>query len=95
MYYPELEADCDEAIVDFIDTTKEEKIPVDGFQLSSGYCTVETDKGIKRCVFTWNKKRFKNPADFFKQMKERGITAVSYTHLDVYKRQIQTEPFPF
>ena len=44
------------AILDFIDTTREEKIPVDGFQLSSGYCTVETDKGIKRCVFTWNKK---------------------------------------
>ena len=74
MYYPELEADCDEAIVEFIDTTREENIPVDGFQLSSGYCTVETDKGIKRCVFTWNKKRFKDPRDFFKQMKDRGIT---------------------
>lgn len=74
MYYPELEADCDDAIVDFIDTTKEEQIPVDGFQLSSGYCTVETDIGIKRCVFTWNKKRFKDPKDFFKQMKDRGIT---------------------
>ena len=33
MYYPELDADCDDAIVEFIDTTKEEKIPVDGFQL--------------------------------------------------------------
>ena len=74
MYYPELEADCDDAIVEFIDTTREENIPVDGFQLSSGYCTVETDKGIKRCVFTWNKKRFKDPKDFFRQMKERGIT---------------------
>lgn len=74
MYYPELEADCDDAIVEFIDTTREEKIPVDGFQLSSGYCTVETDKGIKRCVFTWNKKRFKDPKEFFRQMKERGVT---------------------
>ena len=74
MYYPELEADCDDAIVEFIDTTREENIPVDGFQLSSGYCTVETDKGIKRCVFTWNKKRFKDPRDFFRQMKDRGIT---------------------
>ena len=46
--YPELDAACDDAIVEFIDTTKEEQIPVDGFQLSSGYCTVETDKGIKR-----------------------------------------------
>ena len=74
MYYPELDAHCDDAIAEFIDTTKEEQIPVDGFQLSSGYCTVETDKGIKRCVFTWNKKRFKDPKDFFKQMKNRGIT---------------------
>lgn len=74
MYYPELDADCDDAIVEFIDTTREENIPVDGFQLSSGYCTVETDKGIKRCVFTWNKKRFKDPKDFFRRMKDRGIT---------------------
>ena len=74
MYYPELDEDCDDAILDFIDTTKEEKIPVDGFQLSSGYCTVETDKGIKRCVFTWNKKRFKDPREFFAQMEKRGVT---------------------
>lgn len=74
MYYPELDEDCDDAILDFIDTTKEEKIPVDSFQLSSGYCTVETDKGIKRCVFTWNKKRFKDPKKFFAQMDQRGVS---------------------
>lgn len=73
MYYPELEADCDDAITEFIDTTKEEGIPVDGFQLSSGYCAIETEQGIKRCVFTWNKKRFKDPKDFFAQMKKRGV----------------------
>lgn len=73
MYYPELEADSDDAIAEFIDTTKEEQIPVDGFQLSSGYCSVETEQGIKRCVFTWNKKRFKDPKDFFRQMADRGI----------------------
>lgn len=73
MYYPELEQDCDDAILEFIDTTKEEGIPVDGFQLSSGYCAIETEEGIKRCVFTWNKKRFKDPKDFFKQMTDRGI----------------------
>ena len=74
MYYPELETDCDDAILEFIDTTKEEGIPVDGFQLSSGYCAIETEEGIKRCVFTWNRKRFKDPKQFFSQMKERGIT---------------------
>lgn len=73
MYYPELDQDCDDAILDFIDTTKEEHIPVDGFQLSSGYCAVETEQGIKRCVFTWNRKRFKNPKEFFSQMDKRGV----------------------
>ena len=74
MYYPELPEDCDDAITEFIDTTKEEGIPVDGFQLSSGYCAVETPEGIKRCVFTWNKKRFKDPKHFFAEMDKRGIT---------------------
>lgn len=70
MYYPELEDDCDDAIVEFIDTTKSEKIPVDGFQLSSGY----TVQDGKRCVFTWNRRRFKNPKQFFKDMEDRGIS---------------------
>ena len=73
MYYPELPKDCDDAIIEFIDTTKEENIPMDGFQLSSGYCAIETKEGIKRCTFTWNKKRFKDPAKFFEAMKERNI----------------------
>lgn len=74
MYYSELDADCDEGILEFIDTAKEEKIPIDDFHLSSGYCAVDTQEGIKRCVFTWNKRRFKNPKGFFRQMKDRGIT---------------------
>lgn len=52
MYYPELDENCDDAIIEFIDTTKEEDIPVDGFQLSSGYTSQETPEGLKRCVFT-------------------------------------------
>lgn len=73
MYYPELPENCDDAILEFIDTTREEGIPVDGFQLSSGYCAVETEQGIKRCSFTWNYKRFKDPADWFAKMKQAGI----------------------
>ncbi len=73
MYYPELPRDCDDAILDFIDTTKEEDIPVDGFQLSSGYCAVDTPEGVKRCSFTWNYKRFKDPAAWFAEMKKRGV----------------------
>ena len=74
MYYPELPENCDDAILDFIDTTREEGIPVDGFQLSSGYCAVDTPEGIKRCSFTWNNKRFKDPASWFSEMKKRGIS---------------------
>ena len=73
MYYPELPENSDDAVLDFIDTTREEGIPADGFQLSSGYCAVETAEGIKRCTFTWNHKRFKDPADWFAQMEKRGI----------------------
>lgn len=73
MYYPELEKDCDDAILDFLETTKEEQIPMDGFQLSSGYCAVPTVEGIKRCTFTWNHTRFKDPKNWFEKMNEKGI----------------------
>ncbi len=74
MYYSELEADSDDAIVNFTDMARKQGFPIDGFQLSSGYCTQDTAEGSKRCVFTWNHKRFKDPKDFFLQMKERGVT---------------------
>ncbi len=74
MYYSELEKDSDDAIIGFADTAKEEQFPLDGFQLSSGYCAVDTPEGVKRCVFTWNHRRFKEPEEFFRQMKKRGIT---------------------
>lgn len=73
MYYAELSKDCDNAVLEFIDTSNEEDIPIDGFQLSSGYCAIETEEGIKRCSFTWNKKRFEDPDDWFSKMKKRGI----------------------
>ena len=31
-----------------------------------------------------------NREELFKVLREVGITPVSYTHLDVYKRQVQT-----
>lgn len=74
MYYSELPENCDDAIVNFIDQCREEQIPIDGFQLSSGYCEIKTEEGEKRCTFSWDNKRFKNPEDFFRRMKERGIT---------------------
>ena len=70
MYYSELEKDSDSAIVSFVDTNAENGIPIDGFQLSSGYTVV----GGKRCVFNWNNDRFGNPAAFFYEMEKRGVT---------------------
>lgn len=89
MYYAELEADCDTAITDYIDIARAEGIPVDGFQLSSGYTTQETPAGPKRCVFTWNDERFGDPPRFFRAMTERGITVspnVKPALLDVHPR---------
>ena len=73
MYYSELPQDSDDAILEFIDNAREEDIPISGFQLSSGYTAQNTIDGSKRCVFTWDNKRFKNPAHFFEEMKKKGI----------------------
>ncbi|MDR2860476.1 MAG: DUF4968 domain-containing protein [Elusimicrobiota bacterium] len=70
MYYAELPQDCDKEIVNFIDKNHKEEIPIDGFQLSSGYTTGADGK---RYFFTWNKTRFPNPKDFFSKMNERGV----------------------
>ncbi|WP_248257497.1 TIM-barrel domain-containing protein [Georgenia sp. EYE_87] len=89
MYYAELDADSDRAITDFIDIARAEDIPVDGFQLSSGYTTQETETGPKRCVLTWNDRRFPDPEGFFAAMAERGITVspnVKPAVLDVHPR---------
>lgn len=73
MYYPELPKDADDAVIDFIDALHDEQFPVDGFQLSSGFCNIETEEGLKRCVFNWNNDRFKNPSEFFRRMQQRGV----------------------
>lgn len=72
MYYPELEKDSDDAVLSFIDTVHEEGFPIDGFHLSSGY----TSYNNKRCVFTWNTKRFKEPGKYFHAMNEKGAQNV-------------------
>ena len=72
MYYPELEKDSDDAVLGFIDTIKEEGFPIDGFHLSSGY----TSYNGKRCVFTWNTERFKDPRAYFSAMNEKGAQNV-------------------
>ena len=72
MYYPELEKDSDDAVLEFIDTIKEEGFPIDGFHLSSGYTSYQN----RRCVFTWNTTRFKDPRAYFAAMNEKGAQNV-------------------
>ena len=93
MYYPELSKDCDDTILEFIDTMKEENISIDGFQLSSGYTAQDTKDGQKRCVFTWDYARFKNPKNFFKKMKEKGIVVSPNVKPGILKVHTELEKF--
>ncbi len=70
MYYTELDAHSDEAILDFVDTCQKNGIPCDGFFLSSGYTSGQDGK---RYVFNWNKKRFPDPDKFVAELKKRGV----------------------
>lgn len=72
MYYAELASGSDSAVLEFVDTAREEGFPMDGFHLSSGYTSVDT----KRCVFTWNAQRFPDPEGFFAAMNSRGAQVV-------------------
>ena len=74
MYYAELDKDCDASILKFMDTAEAEDIPMDGFMLSSGYTSQETEEGLKRCVFCWNDQRFPDPKKFFQETDRRGMT---------------------
>lgn len=70
MYYVELPENCDNEIVGFVDKVHQEDIPIDSFMLSSGYTVGPNNK---RYFFTWNNKRFPDPKEFFKRMRERGV----------------------
>ncbi|WP_224428852.1 glycoside hydrolase family 31 protein [Pediococcus acidilactici] len=70
MFYTELAEHADDAIIDFVETCKQNDIPCDGFFLSSGYTS---GKDGKRYVFNWNKKRFPDPQKFVAELKARGV----------------------
>src|SRR5690606_1396051 len=71
MFYTELDAHSDKAIIGFMEKCKAEGIPCDGFFMSSGYTTGEDGK---RYVFNWNNKRFPDPAAFGELAKQHGVT---------------------
>lgn len=72
MYYSELPSGCDEALTGFVRQVREKGFPIDGFHLSSGYTTYKN----KRCVFTWDKERFPDPAGYFEAMNALGAPNV-------------------
>ncbi|WP_114855313.1 TIM-barrel domain-containing protein [Brachybacterium sp. YJGR34] len=93
MYYAELDADSDQAITRFVDRAQEHGIPVDGFQLSSGYTTQDTADGAKRCVFTWNRDRFPDPERFFSDLAERGVVVSPNVKPGILRVHPQLEEF--
>src|SRR5262249_1116391 len=74
MYYSELPENCDIEINSFVETCKKFEIPVDLFNLSSGYTA--TGDCNNRNVFTWNKKRFPEPEKWINLLKSVGIHIV-------------------
>ncbi len=70
MYYTELEAGSDQAILDFVDLCAEHQIPCDGFFASSGYTSSPDNK---RYVFTWNTTRFPDPKGFVQALSDKGV----------------------
>lgn len=51
-----------EAIINFLRTSKQEGFPVDGLYLSSGWCQDETTDN--RHYFAWNRQRYPDPRGF-------------------------------
>ena len=63
-----------ERLTRFLDKLDEEKIPCDGFHLSSGYTT---DSAGRRCVFQWNTKRIPNPQQMFNAFNSKQVKVIA------------------
>lgn len=69
MFYTELPENCDRAVLDFVAQAEQMGIPCSNFQLSSGYTTDDTGR---RNVFSWNRRKFPDPAAFAAAMDAAG-----------------------
>ncbi|WP_296139435.1 TIM-barrel domain-containing protein [uncultured Tessaracoccus sp.] len=67
MHYTDAD-DAQEQVLGFLDECDEHAIPVDLFQLSSGYTTIDG----KRYVFHWNRDKFPDPAAFARRYRDAG-----------------------
>lgn len=74
MFYTELQHDVDKSILKFFDICEKNEIPIDEFQLASGYTCMPNGK---RYAFCWNNDKFKDPAKFISDVEKRGVLLVS------------------
>ena len=58
-----------ERMGEFLEKSAEHRILCESFHLSSGYSSI----GPKRCVFTWNRDKFPDPAAFVRSYSEAGV----------------------
>lgn len=73
MFYTELERDADKAILKFLDTCRKNDVPIDEFQLASGYTAMPNGK---RYPFCWNRDKFEDPRQFSKDVQDRGAFVI-------------------
>lgn len=57
----------------FLDDLAKHEIPCGSFHLSSGYTSI----GDKRYVFTWNRDKFPDPADFIASYAKAGVRLIA------------------
>jgi len=65
--------DAQQRMGEFLERCAEHRIPCSSFHLSSGY----TSMGGKRCVFTWNRDKFPDPAAFARGYLDAGVRLVA------------------
>ena len=66
-------SDAQKRMGEFLERCAEHRIPCGSFHLSSGYTSI----GGKRCVFTWNRDKFPDPAAFARSYLDAGIRLVA------------------
>jgi alpha-glucosidase (family GH31 glycosyl hydrolase) len=67
---------ADGVILGFVDRCARERIPCSAFQLSSGYTVAERPPRTRN-VFTWNRRRFRDPGAWVAGMRRRGVRVVA------------------
>ncbi len=74
MYYPELEADCDDAILEFIDTTKGRGYPCRRFSALIRLHLPGNRGRLKALCIYMEQKAFQRSKEILFEMRKRGIT---------------------